>query len=316
MTRREFVPASVPAVRRGDALDVAELPSYGFAHRSLMWWGNAGMMAIEGVAFGFMIVIYFYLRSLSNAWPDGGTRRTCCWGTINLAIILASAMPNWLADKAAADRDFAASACGSIVLLRLRRRAVRRALVRVHRAQRALGRRRLWSTVWVLLGLHTFNLVTDVADTFVLTAVMLRQAARRQALRRHRRKLRLLVFRRADVAADLRGDLLRRAVLDMRIWVALIVAPLLALTDQTVAFALVHWACAHQSTWVVHLSHVVFLAIAAAAAVGAWLRWRETAISAGSGRSDGPVSFPRRCRDDGRRVVRALRSWRCGFRPG
>ena len=27
------------------------------------------------------------------------------------------------------------------------------------------------STVWVLLGLHTFNLVTDVADTFVLTAV-------------------------------------------------------------------------------------------------------------------------------------------------
>jgi hypothetical protein len=69
----------------------------------------------------------------------------------------------------------------------------------------------------------------------------------------------------------------------MRIWIALIVAPLLALTDQTVSFALVHWACAHQSTWVVHLSHVVFLAIAAAAAVGAWLRWRETAVAAGTG---------------------------------
>ena len=69
----------------------------------------------------------------------------------------------------------------------------------------------------------------------------------------------------------------------MRIWVALIVAPLLVLTDQTAAFALVHWGCAHQSTWVVHLSHVVFLAFAAAAAVGAWLRWRETAISASTG---------------------------------
>ena len=45
-TRREATPASVPAVRRGDALDVAELPSYGFGHRSLMWWGTAGMMAI------------------------------------------------------------------------------------------------------------------------------------------------------------------------------------------------------------------------------------------------------------------------------
>jgi heme/copper-type cytochrome/quinol oxidase subunit 3 len=27
------------------------------------------------------------------------------------------------------------------------------------------------SVVWVLLGFHSFNLVTDVADTFVLTAV-------------------------------------------------------------------------------------------------------------------------------------------------
>jgi hypothetical protein len=69
----------------------------------------------------------------------------------------------------------------------------------------------------------------------------------------------------------------------MRTWVALIVAPLLALTDQTVASALVHWACAQQSVWVIHLSHVVFLAITAAAAVGAWLRWRETAISADTG---------------------------------
>jgi hypothetical protein len=77
----------------------------------------------------------------------------------------------------------------------------------------------------------------------------------------------------------------------MRIWVALIVTPLLALTDQTVAFALVHWACAHQSTWVVHLSHVVFLAIAMAAAVGAWLRWRVTAISADTGETMIPFHF-------------------------
>ena len=68
----------------------------------------------------------------------------------------------------------------------------------------------------------------------------------------------------------------------MSTWIALIVAPLLALTDQTVAFALVHWACAHQSTWVVHLSHAIFLTIAATAAAGACQRWRETAISAGT----------------------------------
>ena len=71
----------------------------------------------------------------------------------------------------------------------------------------------------------------------------------------------------------------------MRTWIALIVAPLLALTDQTVASALVHWACAQQSTWVVHLTHVAFLAMAAAATAGAWLRWRETAVSADSGQA-------------------------------
>lgn len=64
----------------------------------------------------------------------------------------------------------------------------------------------------------------------------------------------------------------------MRIWFALIVAPLLALTDQTVAFALVHWACEHQSVAVVHGSHALFLTIVTAAAVTAWRRWRETAV--------------------------------------
>ena len=39
-------------VRRvGDALDVRELPSFGFGHRSVMWWGTQGLMAIESTAF-------------------------------------------------------------------------------------------------------------------------------------------------------------------------------------------------------------------------------------------------------------------------
>lgn len=75
----------------------------------------------------------------------------------------------------------------------------------------------------------------------------------------------------------------------MRIWVALIVAPVLALTDQIIAFALVHWACANQNTWIVHLSHAAFLLILAVLAVSAWLRWRETAMSASAAQA--PVQF-------------------------
>jgi heme/copper-type cytochrome/quinol oxidase subunit 3 len=173
--RRELVPGSVPAVRRGDALDVAELPSYGFAHRSLMWWGNAGMMAIEGVAFGFMIVIYFYLRTLSPMWPGTGVPPDLFWGTLNLVVILASALPNTLCGNAAVDRDkhkvrFWLIVCCILQLALCVVRAFEFTALNVRWDEGAYG-----SVVWVLLGFHTFNLVTDFVDTLVLTAVMYKE---------------------------------------------------------------------------------------------------------------------------------------------
>src|SRR5204863_6158386 len=113
---RESMPASVAAVRRGDALDVANLPSYGFGSRSLMWWGTAGMIVIEGVAFAFMIVIYFYLRSLSDSWPSGGGRPDLLWGTLNLALIIASAIPNIATDKAAIDHNLRTVRAGLVLM--------------------------------------------------------------------------------------------------------------------------------------------------------------------------------------------------------
>ena len=171
-TRREAIPASIPAVQRGNALDVANLPSYGFRQRSLMWWGNAEMISIEGVGFGFMIVIYFYLRSLAETWPDDGGVPDLRWGTVNLVLILLSALPNWYTGKAAIDRD----------VVRVRRGLIACAVIgaglcivrwfeftalNVRWDDGAYG-----SVLWVLLGIHTFNLVTDYCDTLVLTAVM------------------------------------------------------------------------------------------------------------------------------------------------
>jgi hypothetical protein len=62
----------------------------------------------------------------------------------------------------------------------------------------------------------------------------------------------------------------------MRIWLALIVAPLLALADQAVAFSMVGWACAQQSPALLHASHTLFLALTTVSAVVACLHWRET----------------------------------------
>jgi cytochrome c oxidase subunit III len=173
--RREVTPASVPAVRRGDALDVSGLPSYGFSHRSLMWWGTAGMIAIEGTAFAFMIIIYFYLRSLAQTWPDAGASPDLLWGTLNLCIILGSAVPNALADKAAIDHDLHKvrvamvwSSLFGFVLCAVR--WLEFTALHVRWDDSAYG-----SVIWMLLGLHTFNLVTDVVDTTVLTAVMFKR---------------------------------------------------------------------------------------------------------------------------------------------
>jgi hypothetical protein len=70
----------------------------------------------------------------------------------------------------------------------------------------------------------------------------------------------------------------------MRIWLALIVAPLLALADQAVAFSMVGWACAHQTPALLHASHALFLVLATATAVAAGLHWRETDSAAASTR--------------------------------
>jgi len=66
----------------------------------------------------------------------------------------------------------------------------------------------------------------------------------------------------------------------MWIWLALIVAPLLALADQTVAFALVGPGCASQSTALLHASHALFLALAIVAMVAAWRMWLTSAAVA------------------------------------
>jgi hypothetical protein len=63
----------------------------------------------------------------------------------------------------------------------------------------------------------------------------------------------------------------------VRIWFAIIIAPALALADQSFAFALVGWACAHQTTVPIHAAHAVVLAATSAAIVLAWQEWRDTA---------------------------------------
>jgi hypothetical protein len=62
----------------------------------------------------------------------------------------------------------------------------------------------------------------------------------------------------------------------MRTWFALLGAPLLALANQSISFATVGWACAHQDTLVMHVVDGGFLAAIAIGTLSAWQLWGES----------------------------------------
>lgn len=156
---------------RGRALDVRGLPTVVFGHRSLMWWGTLGMMAIEGTVFALTIMAYFYLRSHQSTWPITSLPPDLVWGTTNLVVMLASFVPAHLAKKAAealklrqVQAWLVVSTLFGIAFCIIR--AFEFASLNVRWDSNAYG-----SVVWLLLGLHTTHIVTDLLDTIVLTVL-------------------------------------------------------------------------------------------------------------------------------------------------
>lgn len=158
--------------RPRDVLDVSGLPTYAFGHRSIVSWGTLGFMVIEGTLFVLLIVSYLYLRSRSTVWPLGAHPPALFWGTLNLALLLLSAVPNQLAKRAAEKLDLRGVRIWMIVCLLF---GVGFIWIRVYEFQSL----NVWwdynaygSLVWVLLGSHTVHLLTDEMDSAVLAAVM------------------------------------------------------------------------------------------------------------------------------------------------
>ena len=156
------------AVAKGRALDVSELPTVVFGHRSLMWWGTLGVMAIEGTVFALAIMAYFYLRSHQETWPLTSPPPDLMWGTINTVILVVSIWPAWMAKKAAESKNLRGTqrwlvACVLFGVAFTVVRGFEFATLNCRWDSNAYG-----SVVWLLLGLHTTHIVTDLLDTVVL----------------------------------------------------------------------------------------------------------------------------------------------------
>lgn len=156
----------------GEVIDVSRLPTYGFGHRSLMWWGTIGLMLIEGTVFAIGIMSYFYLRGLAPRWPISADPPGLGWGTANTVLLLLSLLPNHLAKRAAEARQRRRAALWMVVCLVLAGaflvlRALEFTTLNILWNENAYG-----AVVWFLLGLHTTHLITDTVDTAVLTVLL------------------------------------------------------------------------------------------------------------------------------------------------
>ena len=155
-------------------LDVSHLPSVAFGSRDSLWWGVMGLILIEVTILGIGMVSYFYLRTLAPVWPPSPTALPdLLLPTVNTLLLLVSVVPMYWVDRAARRKERRGVQIGLVlcVVLGLGFSVLRGFEFRAVHTQwdsHAYG-----SVVWTLLGLHTFDLVTEVVETILLMVVAL-----------------------------------------------------------------------------------------------------------------------------------------------
>jgi cytochrome c oxidase subunit 3 len=159
-------------VRQPVVVNLSQLPSNGTGSASLTWWGTLAFMLIEGTGFALMISVYLYLGSLAPEWPLRAPPPEWGPGTGVTLLLLASLVPNILLSRWAAARDLRKVRIGLLMM------AVFGTAPMVLRVWEFMALDVSWdsnaygSAVWMLLGLHTTHILTDLLETFVLAALM------------------------------------------------------------------------------------------------------------------------------------------------
>jgi cytochrome c oxidase subunit III len=153
--------------------DLSKLPTHGFSHRAVTYWGILAFFLIEGTAFLMAIAAYFFLMNQEQMWPPAPFEAPeLLAGTLFTIVMLISEIPNTAAKRAAEKgqlrrlRRLMLIDCGiGVVLLGLRLWEF--ASLNVLWTDNAYG-----SIIWALLFLHATHFLTDWYDTIVLTALM------------------------------------------------------------------------------------------------------------------------------------------------
>ena len=152
-------------------LDVSHLPNGTADSRALLWWGNLGMMAIEGTMFAMLIATFLYLRVANLAWPPPVVPRpSMLLPTTNLIILLLTFIPAIAIDRAA--RTGNTTVVKSALLIAL----IAGLSVMVIRGVVFTQLGYKWSdhaygsVVWTIFGMHSLHMIAATGETGLLLA--------------------------------------------------------------------------------------------------------------------------------------------------
>jgi heme/copper-type cytochrome/quinol oxidase subunit 3 len=153
-------------------VDLSDLPMHAGGSASATWWGTLGFMLLEGSGFALVLAIYFYLMGLAPGWPPDGKAPDLAAGTGVTLVLLASLVPNFLIVRWAEAREIRKVRITIVVMsvlgiVPLILRIFEFPALNVLWDDNAYG-----SILWLLLGLHTTHLLTDVVETLVIAALM------------------------------------------------------------------------------------------------------------------------------------------------
>jgi heme/copper-type cytochrome/quinol oxidase subunit 3 len=151
-------------------LDVSHLPTVAFGSRDPLWWGGVGLIIIEAVFLAIGMVSYFYLRTLTPAWPPPPTARPdLLIPTVNTLLFLVSVVPMVWVDRAARRQERRAVRLGLLLCIILGLAFSTLRMFEFHALHTRWNSHAYGSIVWTLLGLHTFDWVAELIEIIVIT---------------------------------------------------------------------------------------------------------------------------------------------------
>jgi heme/copper-type cytochrome/quinol oxidase subunit 3 len=151
--------------------DLSGLGHSGFGHRVVTWWGTLAFMALEGMGFVLAVGVFLYIAWLDPEWPLGYPPQDLLMPSLFTGLLVISLVPNWIVIRLAKAKK---NAPLQVLLILMSVIGIASIVIRWFEFTRLSTR---WddnaygSLLWVILGLHTAHLLTDVVDTMVMTAL-------------------------------------------------------------------------------------------------------------------------------------------------